>query len=578
MKNKIKTNSIRTRIVVALLAFVIPLIALLIIYNFYSISILRDQTAQSNRNSLSLYKESLDNKLRKADAFLVDIIATNSNYNILRNPNSEFKVYLATYKIYTELEKALNINEDIDGFFLYSQVNHVSREAFRGEIGNIYSYTQKEAIRSKIKELASTGENYVSKKWFPIEIEGENYLFRIFGSKGTYVGAIVDISTLIFPLSKMAKEQNYMMLYNTVDGVPLINEDFIKENQITLLRANDSYYMSGYPKRYMVLTEKLDSGNFNMTALLPETSILQGLNIIQVILLVVSLLTILVIPLSIYLLRKSVLIPLSRLVKAINLIKEGLWDTRMDVAFASDEFRLVNDTFNSMIDEIKNLKIVAYEEKIEKQKAQLQHLLFQIKPHFFLNALKNLYGMAERKQFAAIQEIILGLSSHFRYMFGDNFTLVQLKDELNYVKNFLAIQQFCMVSQPECKIDVDERLMNLKIPPITIQTFIENSIKHGSHPDKPLKITIKVVLLATEEGHFADIIVTDNGNGFSEETLEVLNFDMKQDDAHIGLINVKQRLKLIFGESAQVVLSNALSGGATSEMIIPVNPSLDESE
>lgn len=578
MKKTIKSNSIRTKIVTALLTFIIPLIALLITYNFYSISVLREQAAQSNRNTLSVYKESLDNKLKKVDDFLLDIIAVNPNYNIVRNPNPNLKVHLATYEIVTLLNNGLNTNDEIDVFFLHSSTNYVSREVYRGISGNIFSYQEKEAIVLKIKELSSTGENYVSRKWFPIEILGQNYLFRVFGSKGTYVGAVVDISRLVFPLSKIALEEEYTMLYNTSEGEALIHKEFINENQIQLVGNNKSYYMSGFPKKYMVLTEKLDSGDFCMTALISNTSILNGLNIIQVILLIISLLTILLIPLSIYLLRKAVLTPLSLLVDAINLIKDGHWDTRMDVVFVSDEFRLVNDTFNTMINEIKALKIVAYEEKIDKQKAQLQHLLFQIKPHFFLNALKNLYGMAERKQFSAIQAIILGLSNHFRYMFKDNFTLVLLRDELNYVKNFLELQQFCMELQPECKIDVDERLINLKIPPISIQTFIENSLKHGCIPDRQLKINIKVVLLVTEEGSFADITVTDNGNGFSEETLETLNFSKIEDDAHIGLSNIKQRLKLIFGETAQVVLSNTLSGGATSEMIIPVNPNTNESE
>lgn len=578
MKRAIKSNSIRSKIVNALLLFIIPLIGLLIFYNFYSISVLREQTAQSNRNALSLYKETLDNNLEKVDAFLVDIIALNPNYNIVRNPNSEVKVYFATYDIVTQLNKAINVNEEIDLFFLHSTINNVRREVYRGTSGDIDNYKVKEAIRLKIDELASTGENYVARKWFTVEILDKNYLFRVFGSKGTYVGAVVDISHLVFPLSKMAIRENYTMLYNNTDGMPLMNKEFIEENQIQLVGNHESYYMSGFPEKYMVLTEKLNSGDFSMTALIPNTSILNGLNIVQIILTIVSLSTILFVPLSFYLLKKSVLTPLKLLVDAINSIKEGKWDTRMDVVFVSDEFRLVNDTFNSMINEIKALKIVAYEEKIDKQKAQLQHLLFQIKPHFFLNVLKNLYGMAERKQFSAIQEMLLGLSNHFRYMFKDNFTLVELRDELNYVKNFLELQKFCMAIPPECKIDADEGLINFKIPPISIQTFIENSLKHGCVPERQLKINIKAVLLETEDGKFVDITVIDNGNGFSENLLETFNFTNIEDDSHIGLSNIKQRLKLIFGEKAQVVLSNTLSGGASSEMIIPVSSNTNESE
>jgi two-component system sensor histidine kinase YesM len=272
--------------------------------------------------------------------------------------------------------------------------------------------------------------------------------------------------------------------------------------------------------------------------------------------------------------------PLSRLVEAINKIKEGHWDTRMDMTFVSDEFILVNDTFNSLIDEIKSLKIAAYEEKIEKQKAKLQHLLFQIRPHFFLNALKNLYGMAEQQQYEIIQIMILGLSNHFRYMFNDNFNLVTLSEELYHIKNYLEIQELSTAYSTDCKINVDEQLLEMTLPPISIKTFIENSMQHGVQQDKNLKITIKAVLLKTEDGDFADITVSDNGPGFDEVTLTRLNFVNEENaiKGHIGLDNIRQRIRLIYGSRGHVVFSNNTNGGAVSELLIPIVMANDESE
>lgn len=577
MKPIIRMNAIRTKIIVVLMIFIIPLITLLIVYNFYSLAILRQQTAQTNKSVLSLYTETLDVKLNNVTNHLVDIVATNANFNLIRTSKDDLKIYFATYDILASLQQGLNTNKEVSLFFVYGTENQVYREVYGASTG--HTFLEREKIREALKELTNTGESYIRRRWFPYEIDGDYYLLRIFGRGGTYVGAAIDISKLEFPLSKMAVDENYVLLYNTTEGMPLIHQAFIEENNIQLRPNNETFYISGDKGRFMVLSEQLSVSDMYMTAIIPETSIIQGLDVVQGILLVVSLLTILLIPLSIFLLRKSVVKPLDKLVDAINEIKKGNWDTRMEVEFISEEFKLVNDTFNTMIDEIKTLKIVAYEEKFEKQKAKLDHLLAQIKPHFFLNALKNLYGMAQREHYEAIQTMILGLSNHFRYMFKDNFALVKLKDEINYVKNYLDMQYLSMPVPPECRIDMDERLQNVYIPPITIQTFVENALKYALAPDRNLKITIKVIWLKTEEGNFADITVTDNGNGFSSTLLEKLNLRqgeiIESDEHHIGIENVKQRLRLIFGDKAILVFSSSPAGGGISEMIIPIQDQLE---
>lgn len=577
--NSKRAYSIRTKIISLLLLFIVPLVALLIIYNFYSISILREETVRLNKNTLSLYTQVLDNSLAYTDSFLLEQVTINVNFNTLRHEKNGLKLHLATYEIVNNLEKNLNISEDVDMFFLYSHSNNVTREVYRDSFGDNYNANEKLLMRKYILEMTSTGENFVPKKWFPIEIEGHYFLIRLFGTEGTYVGALIDVEHLVFPLSKMAIEENYVLIYNTIKGEPLIMRDLIKANNIDLSNIGDTYHLSGSPQKYVVLSEPLVAGDIFMTTLIPDTTIIEGLSGVQRILLLISFLTILIIPSSIYLIRKIVINPIDQLVETINRIKNGHWDTRMNGTFVSSEFRLVSHTFNSMIDEIQSLKIEAYEEKIGKQKAQLQHLIYQNKPHFFLNILKNLYGMAEREQYSDIQTMVLILSNHLRYMFKDHATLVLLKDEVNYVKNYLDIQELCMPIPPECKIDIEERLINFKVPPISLQTFVENSIKHGSHPDRQLKIIIKATILETEDGDFANITVSDNGVGFTPIKLEALNFEKIYSDEgqSIGLLNIRQRLRLIFGEEAKVYFSVGLQGGAVSEMIIPMNREYNES-
>ena len=77
------------------------------------------------------------------------------------------------------------------------------------------------------------------------------------------------------------------------------------------------------------------------------------------------------------------------------------------------ELQRFGQTFNEMLTKINDLKLEAYEKKLDLKQAQLQYLQLQIRPHFYLNCLKSLYGMAEKKQYGEIQESILALSEYF---------------------------------------------------------------------------------------------------------------------------------------------------------------------
>ena len=105
------------------------------------------------------------------------------------------------------------------------------------------------------------------------------------------------------------------------------------------------------------------------------------------------------------------------------------------------ELQRFGQTFNEMLTKINDLKLEAYEKKLDLKQAQLQYLQLQIRPHFYLNCLKSLYGMAEKKQYGEIQESILALSEYFRYIFRNNIELVSLEEEIHSVSSYIKLQQ-----------------------------------------------------------------------------------------------------------------------------------------
>src|SRR5690606_16872282 len=112
---------------------------------------------------------------------------------------------------------------------------------------------------------------------------------------------------------------------------------------------------------------------------------------------------------------------------------------RVEMGESSEEFQMLGQSFNSMMDEIQTLRINVYEEQISKQKEELQRLQLQVKPHFFLNTLNIIYNLAKVKSYERVQEMTISLINYFRFMFRSNTSFVMLHEDLEHTRNFLRI-------------------------------------------------------------------------------------------------------------------------------------------
>jgi two-component system sensor histidine kinase YesM len=569
--NQPRTYSIRTKLILGLLAILIPLVGLLLTYNFYTARLLREKTALSNKNTLSIYSEIVDNNLQTVSKQLLDVFTADNNFYKIRNSSDSLGQFLAANNVSKRFQSLLANGTPANLFFVFSPQQRMVyfSENFRKTL----PFTQRLLIRSELERFAQKENAYVRYSWTPLMIGNDYYLVNILGRDGVYFGTAVRLSDMVFPLTKGQLFDSCRMIYADAEGTALTENDFVAEKHLNLAASDTAYTLSGAPDRFMILSESLRSAPVRIVAALPDPIFLASYNTIQLFLFIASILTIFIIPLSLWLIRRSILRPVGDLVKTMEQIRAGDLQARADKYYASTEFRQVHETFNQMLDEIEHLKIDGYEKQLARQKAELQYLQFQIRPHFYLNSLKTLYGMAQNGKTGEIQQLILALSKHFRYLFKDNFTLVRLRDELNHVKNYITIQQMYTSQTYFCEIDVEEELLDLMIPPISIQTFVENSLKHGLQPDKPLEIRIRARILETEDGDFASITVLDNGPGFSDEQLDLLNFadpDMALNES-IGLANVRQRFNILYNGRAHLAFANDLrTGGAQCELLIPL--------
>ncbi|MCQ2009296.1 sensor histidine kinase [Sporolactobacillus sp. STSJ-5] len=173
-------------------------------------------------------------------------------------------------------------------------------------------------------------------------------------------------------------------------------------------------------------------------------------------------------------------------------------------------------------------------------KAELRALQSKINPHFLFNALNTIASLTRRDPGKA-RELIIHLSGYMRSNIERTDELIDMDEAIQQVKDYVEIERARFGHRLEVAYDLDP--VDLKIPSLLIQPLVENAIKHGAlKAGGQGKVTISVEALS----HCVRIHVRDNGPGIDRATIDRLYQD-QMPAKKIGLLNVHQRVKLIYG-------------------------------
>ncbi len=267
--------------------------------------------------------------------------------------------------------------------------------------------------------------------------------------------------------------------------------------------------------------------------------------------------------------KRQFLEPLETLVQTMEQIKEGELEKNLSIQTSVQEYKKIEYTFNTMMERIKDLKILAYDRLIQVQKTKMQYYQIQIRPHFFLNCMKNLYAMASGKKYEQLQEMILTLSKYLRVVLKDYSASVPLSQELEGVRSYISLQQMSNANAIDYEEDISGSLETFLIPPMSVLTLVENSFKYEKDSQEPVHILVKARSFVDGDQTFVNLTVMDNGRGFSDDVLNILNHpQMRLPGDHIGIYNVRQRFELLYQNSCSFVFSNM--EGACVDIFVPV--------
>ena len=237
-------------------------------------------------------------------------------------------------------------------------------------------------------------------------------------------------------------------------------------------------------------------------------------------------------------------------------------------------------------------KIIRSPQLMDLNKRQAQYLALQnqINPHFLYNTLESIRGEALIAGLDGVADMTESLAKFFRYTITKVENLVSVEEELDNCETYFGIQKYRFGERLQLHVEYDpdewEEIMNCRIPKLTLQPILENSIIHGTE----LKIgegNLWIRFRRTEKRLV--ITISDDGVGMEEETLERLNEKLnrgvdaitqqpEEKQGGIALANVNNRIHLIFGDEYGMHVYSMAECGTDVEISIPVVTRLEQKE
>lgn len=203
------------------------------------------------------------------------------------------------------------------------------------------------------------------------------------------------------------------------------------------------------------------------------------------------------------------------------------------------------------------------------QEAEIKALQTQINPHFLFNALNTIISLI-RIDPGKARKMLLHLSQYFRQnLAGTTTEWTTLSEELSHLQSYTNIEKMRFVDKLEIHYEVDEEVLQAKIPPLILQPLIENSIHHG-FKNKTKNCVLHILLNKEAETHIR-IIIRDNGIGIEPEQLEVLGHEIVESNSGTGiaLYNVNQRLTMMLGQQSALHIQSEQGKGTEISFQIP---------
>ena len=242
----------------------------------------------------------------------------------------------------------------------------------------------------------------------------------------------------------------------------------------------------------------------------------------------------------------------------------------------SMEIRHLGHSIQQSYEQIDMLMRKIVLEQTERRKSELEALQSQIHPHFLYNTLDSITWMIEGEKNDEAVFMISQLAKLFRISLSKGRTVIRIEDELQHAVSYMNILKVRYKNSFSISFDVAPELLSCCTVKLILQPLLENAIHYGV---VGMDDCGEIVVTGRVSGKMAVLAVTDNGIGMSAEEVSCLLTDSGRVHGHgsgVGLVNVNNRIQILFGKEYGLVIESEPDEGTTVSIHMPLIPYTEE--
>lgn len=598
IKNKYKSLGIAKKILhMLLLASVFPILIIDVITCAIVANTLQSQTNELMESSMMLSQKSLEDYFEVYERIIMSIYSKNVYATNLKKLNTwDSKNY---YFVKNEIEKDLQdiayIYPNILGIAVVTQKKEVILyDSLTLTSTNSYCFN---ADEREWREVAESTFNHTQTIYSAaIHKEDKNgtqrdviYLAHRLTDLNNYkngtVGSIIiciDESDVREVYSQQKSESTNLSFLLDRDGnivscskkelvgiqiLPEMWQDAEFDRKTAITEAVGKFRLTDSPK-YNIYTKPVLDSKFIQVTIQDTAEQLKSILYIAQIVILIGILTVIASFIVVVRFADSIQEIVQKIICAMDKAYKGDYSVQI-VDRREDEFGKISSHFNHMVQKIDQSAKQEKESLLREKNAEIKALEAQINPHFLYNTLDAINWIAIEKEQFQISKMLKNLAIILRYSIHKSNEVVNIEDELEYLKKYIYLQQQRFEFSFQCILNIEEELLQYKIHKLLFQPLIENAIVHG-FPGNSGQDVIKIDMKKKDDKHLR-IRVEDNGKGMSPELVETLNhFDYRENsiESSIGVRNVIMRIKYYYGDEGSFSIESGESGTIIEAQIL----------
>lgn len=433
------------------------------------------------------------------------------------------------------------------------------------EMNSSYAQVIVEDERIFIVRNVYTTTDYKKFGTLVLELNRKNMFADIVLDKGQALAfCINDKDNLIAKSNFFEDERKINILKDS-----LINYS-VSDNNKLIISQNKNYY--GY-----LLQVKHDDYHLGILLAIDKAIVNAEMNHLYGMIFILLIITIPVLIIIAYFLNKQITAPIKKLVQASQEMENGKLGVTIDgEEMPNKEFKYLQHSFNNMSKRVEYLFNYAYDEKLAKKDAKILALQAQINPHFLNNTLEIMNWQARMSGDITLCKMIESLGTVLDYhMDREDKRLIYLSEELRCVDAYFYIISMRFGQRLIVEREIDNELLQAMVPQLILQPILENAVVHGIETVRTGVIKLKIY----HDNKKIFIEVINTGKPMTKEDKDRIEKILSGDPevikpvpgkhASLGIRNVNERIKLIYGENYGLTIKPIEEGKTRSLICIP---------